>query len=79
MVKTRISTTFNINIHDISNSSAVSYFKGKQKIWLCVCDDKGLEIMYEVFSSGSEISLWSERSVANEPTSSTAGKYTPTK
>ena len=64
MPKTRISSTFNINIHDVSNGSAVSYFKEKQKIWLWVRDDKDLEMMYEVFRSGSEISLWCERSVA---------------
>ena len=32
--KTRISTTFNTDVHDVSEISAVGYFEGKQKRWL---------------------------------------------
>ena len=76
-LKTRISTTFNTDVHDVSEINAVGYFEGKQKRWLC--DDKDLEMMYKVFSSGSEIPLWCERSLAKEPTGSTTGKRGPTK
>lgn len=53
--------------------SAVGYFEGKQKRWLY-----DLEMMYKVFSSGSEIPFWCERSLAKEPTGST-GKCAPVK
>ena len=33
-LKTRISTTFNTDVHDVSEISAVGYFEGKQKRWL---------------------------------------------
>ena len=76
-LKIRISTTFNTDVHDVSEISAVGYFEGKQKRWLC--DDNDLEMMYKVFSSGScVIPLWCERSVAKEPASIT-GKRAPTK
>ena len=76
-LKTRISTTFNTDVHDVSEINAVGYFEGKQKRWLC--DDNDLEMMYKVFSSGScVIPLWCERSVAKELASIT-GKRALTK
>ena len=77
MLKARISTTFNTDVHDVSEISAVGYFEGKLKRWLC--DDKDLEMMYKVFSSGSEIPLWCERLLAKELTNYTTGKCAPTK
>ena len=49
MLKTRISTTFNNDVHNVSEINAVGYFKGKQERWLC--DGNDLEIMYNIFSS----------------------------
>ena len=78
LLKIRISTTFNTDIHNVSEISAVGYYEGKQKRWLC--DNNDLEKMYKVFSNGNcEIPLWCKRSVAKEPTSSTTGKRAPTK
>ena len=77
VLRTRISTTFSTDVHDVSEISAVGYFEGKQKRWLC--NDKDLEMMYKVFSSGNEIPLWCERSLAKELTSYTTGKCALTK
>ena len=75
-LKTRIFAMFNTDVHAVSEISAVGYFEGKQKRWLC--DNKDLEVMYKVFSSGNlEIPLWCERSVAKEPVS--GGKCALTK
>lgn len=77
-LKIRISSTFNTDVHNVSEISAVGYYEGKQKRWLC--DNNDLEMMYKVFSNGNcEIPLWCERSVAKEPASSTTGKRVPTK
>ena len=67
-VKMKIITTFCTDVHSVCEISAVGYFEGKQKRWLC--NDNDIQMMYKVFTGvNCEISLWFEMSVDRESTS----------
>ena len=77
-VKTKIITTFCTDVHSVSEISAVGYFEGKQKRWLC--DDIDVQMMYKVFTGANcEIQLWCERSVVKESTGNNNNKHVPSK
>ena len=77
-IKTKIVTSFSVDVQSVNEISTLGYFEGKQKRWLC--DNNDLEVMYKVFtSSNCEIPLWCERLTEKEPASSSNIKHAPTK
>ena len=77
-LKAKIITSFYTDVCSVKEISAVGYFEGKQKRWLC--DDNDIQMMYKVFSgTNCEIPLWCERLVDKESTGSINNKRVPSK